>query len=126
MTTEALKTINARLSEAGINYHFARYNYGDGSPVYPYYVGTYSETDDGREDGSLGAALTISGWTRGDWIDLEHGKAAIRGLFPTTGYTAVLEQTGLAVTYARSQVIPTGDAELKRIDITLNVKEWSV
>lgn len=125
MTTEALKTINARLSEAGINYHFARYNYG-GSPVYPYYVGSYSETGDGQEDGSLGAALTISGWTRGDWIDLERGKAVIRGLFPTTGYTAVRERTGLAVTYARSQVIPTGDAELKRIDITLNVKEWSV
>lgn len=125
MTPQALSFINDRLSEAGLNYHLARYNYGDGSPVYPYFVGSYREADAVTEDGLQETTLTVSGWTRGPWVDLERDKNTIRYLFPTYGATAILGRSGVAVSYVRSQMIPTGDSELKRIDITLRVKEWS-
>ena len=59
MTPQALSYINGRLNGAGLNYHFARYNYGDGSPVYPYEVGTYSEADAVSEDGRQEATALI-------------------------------------------------------------------
>ena len=34
--------------------------------------------------------------------------------------------SAVAIFYATSLVVPTGDAELKRIQINLDVKEWSV
>ena len=125
MTPQALSFINDRLSAAGLNYHLARYNYGDGSPVYPYYVGTYRDGDAATEDGRQETTFTVTGWTRGAWMDLEQDKNKIRALFPTHGATAILKGSGVAVSYVRGQMIPTGDSELKRIDITLMVKEWS-
>lgn len=125
MTLEALAYINDRLTEADINYHFMRYNFGQGGPVYPYSVGTYNEEDDAAEDGGQSATFTVNTWTRGTWLELEQVKATIKALFPVTGRTAILEGSGLAVSYTRSQPIPTGDEELKRIEIILTVKEWS-
>ena len=125
MTPQALNYISGRLIEAGLNYHFARYNYGDGSPVYPYEVGTYNEADAVSEDGRQEAALTLSCWTRGAWLELEQVKAKIKTLFPVYGATEILDGSGMAVAYVRSQPIPTGDAELKRMDIILTVIEWS-
>lgn len=125
MTPQALAFINGRLNGAGLNYHFARYNYGDGAPVYPYEVGTYSESDAVSEDGRQEATFTLSCWTRGEWLELEQVKAKIKALFPVYGATEILDGSGVAVAYVRSQPIPTGDSELKRMDITLTVIEWS-
>lgn len=125
MTPQVLNYIKDRLIGAGLNYHFARYNYGDGSPVYPYHVGTYNEADAVSEDGRQEATLTISSWTRGTWLELEQAKAKIKALFPVYGVTAILDGSGVAIAYVRSQPIPTGDSELKRMDTTLNVIEWS-
>lgn len=126
MTLQALAYINDRLTEAGINYHFMRYNFGQGDPEYPYSVGSYSENDDAAEDGGQSATFTVNAWTRGTWMELERVKATIKALFPVTGATAILEDgSGLVVSYVRSQPIPTGDEELKRIEIILTVKEWS-
>lgn len=125
MTPQALAFINDRLNEAGLNYHFARYNYGDGLPDYPYMVGTYREDDARSEDGQQKTDFTISVWGRGEWLELEMVKSIIRSAFPVHGTTAILDGSGVAVSYMRAQPIPTGDTELKRMDITLSVKEWS-
>lgn len=125
MTEQSLEYIKNRLKEAGLNYHLARYYY-EGAPVYPYFVGTYKENDATTEDGLQETVFTINGWTRGFWMDLERAKAKVKALFPVTGDTAILDGSGLAVSYARSQQLPTGEEELKRIEITLSVKEWSV
>lgn len=125
MTPQALGYINSRLRAAGLNYHFVRYKYGNAGPVYPYYVGSYKENDAEAEDGGQEAAFTVTGWTRGEWLDLEQDKATIKSLFPAVGATAILAGSGVVVSYVRAQPIPTGDPELKRIDITLQVQEWS-
>ena len=127
MSMQALEYINNRLTEADINYHFARYIFSGDAPVYPYSVGTYNEQEAESEDGLQETTFTVSSWTRGEWLELEQTKAKIKALFPPAGgTTAILPGgTGVAVTYLRTQTIPTGDDELKRIDTTLNVQEWS-
>lgn len=126
MTPQALAYINGRLTGAGLNYHFMRYNFEDTErPVYPYSVGSYSEDDDAAEDGGQSATFTINTWTRRSWLDLEQVKATIKSVFPVTGTTAILEGSGVAVCYVRSQPIPTGDDDLKRMETILTVKEWS-
>lgn len=127
MTLQGLKFINDRLKDAGLNYHFDRYNYGNGSPVYPYHVGTYKEHDAESEDGGQKTTFTIHSWARGVRLDLENDKAKIREIFPLYGLRHVFSDgSGIVVSYGRSQPIPTGDTELKRMETTLNVKEWSV
>lgn len=127
MTPQALEYIKGRLNDAGLNYHFLRYNYGKGSPVYPYSVGTYYEREAETEDGMQDMAFTLNVWTRGEWSELEEYKAKVKALFPATGCTALLPGgSGVAVSYTSAQPIPTGDATLKRIEITLDIKEWSV
>jgi hypothetical protein len=69
----------------------------------------------------------LTGTTRGSWLELETVKETIRRIFPDTGRTAILENNfGIAVFYSNSKPVPTGDAELKRIQIELKVKEWRV
>lgn len=128
MTPTTLAYINKRLTEADINYHFVRYNTSEGSPlVYPYSVGEYNESEPTDESGQQKATFTVRTWTRGSWLELEQIKAKIKALFPPVGGdTAILpDGSGVAISYLRSQPIPTGDMELKRIDTTLDIKEWS-
>ena len=128
MSVDALAYINNRLTEADINYHFARYIIdADTGPVYPYSVGTYNEQEAESEDGLQETLFTVSSWTRGDWEELEQTRAKIKALFPSAGGTTAILPGGIgvAVSYLRTQTIPTGDDELKRIDTTLNVQEWS-
>lgn len=128
MTPQALAYIKGRLTDAGLNYHFGRYDFGHVSPVYPYYVGEYNEDVVEAEDGGQLTTLTLHAWARGAnaALELEQGKAKIRALFPPVGGDrAILEGSGVVVTYGRSQYIPTGESELKRLEIIITVKEWS-
>jgi len=128
MTPQALAYINDRLTDAGLNYHFGRYDYGKSSPAYPYHVGVYNEDDVEAEDGGQRTTLTIHSWARGAGaaMALEQDKAKIRALFPPIGGDRViLDGSGVVVTYGRSQYIPTGESELKRLETTINIKEWS-
>lgn len=128
MTQQALAYINRRLTDAGLNYHFGRYDYGEGSPVYPYHVGEYSEDPVESEDGGQLTTLTLHSWARGAnaALALEQDKAKIRALFPPVGGDrAILDGSGVVVAYGRSQYIPTEESELKRLETTIIVNEWS-
>lgn len=125
MTDESLKYISDTLESAGINYEFGEYT---SELQYPYFVGEYAETDVENEDGMQETALILSGFSRDSWLTLEKAKKTIKKLFPPIeGRTAILESgSGIAVFYARSNNIPTGDYQLKRLEINLTIKEWSV
>ena len=125
MTDESLKYISDTLESAGINYEFGEYT---SELQYPYFVGEYAETDVENEDGMQETALILSGFSRDSWLTLEKAKMTIKKLFPPIeGRTAILESgSGIAVFYARSNNIPTGDYQLKRLEINLTIKEWSV
>lgn len=122
MTKAVLKFINDTLENAGINYDFAVWKR---SIVYPYWVGEYADLGAENEDGMSESSFSINGWTRGEWLDLENVRETVESLF--SDCTTILENgSGVDISYSGAQIIPTGDEELKRMQINLNIKEWKV
>lgn len=126
MTTAALKTIADAMSALGLEYAFGVYA---GDPVvYPYFVGEYTETEPMTEDGRQDTTFLLTGFHRGTWLELEQAKERIENYFNrVSGKTVITDSgSGVAIFYANTLIVPTGDAELKRIQINLQVKEWKV
>ena len=125
MSKAVLKLISDAMQSLGIAYGFMEYN---GDPlVYPYFVGEYSEEEPTSEDGLQTTTFMITGFSRGSWLDLENAKEQIIKYFGTAGKTAILENgSGVAVFYNNTLVVPTEDADLKRIQINLTIKEWRI
>ena len=122
MSIEALKFINNKLVENGINYEFMQWT---NDVVYPYFVGEYQEAESLNEDGFQETTFILNGFSKGSWLNLEQAKEKIEKIF--SNVTAILPNgNGIAVFYSNSLVIPTGDAELKRIQINLAINEWKV
>ena len=125
MTNDARAMINTSMTELGLNYAFMRW---EGDIVYPYFVGEYQEVPSMREDGFEESVFILSGWTRGSWAELETAKEKIEKYFNRVSGKTVITDNGSAVAifYENSMVVPTGDMELKKIEIRLSVKEWKV
>ena len=125
MSISVLKIINDDMKSLGINYEFGVWN---SKAVYPYFVGEYQETPPLYEDGMQETTFILSGFSRGTWLELEETKDKIKNHYNKVGGRTVIVDNGSAVAifYASSLIIPTGDAELKKIQINLDVKEWSV
>ena len=122
MSIESLQYISEKLNEAGINYEFMQWT---NKVVYPYFVGEYQEAESLTEDGLQEATFILNGFSKGSWLELEQAKEKIEKVF---NFNAVIlpSGNGLTVFYSGSLVIPTGDAELKRIQINLAINEWKV
>lgn len=127
MSIAALKVISDAMHSLGINYDFPEW---DGQPAYPYFVGEYSEIPTVNEDGMQETSFLLNGFAREKeaWFALEEAKEKISAYFSKVGGHTVIADNGsaVAVFYSHSLVIPTGDAELKRIEVNLTIKEWSV
>lgn len=122
MSKGSLKIISENLTNAGINYEFGEWT---SDVIYPYFVGEYQETEPMTEDGLIESTFILTGFSRGSWLDLENAKEIIQRLF--SNFTIITESgSGLAIYYAGALIVPTGDAELKRIEIRLKVNEWMV
>ena len=122
MTIESLKFINKKLEENNINYEFMQWSK---DIVYPYFVGEYQEAESLNEDGLQESTFILTGFSKGSWLNLEQAKEKIEKIFNSV--TVILPSgNAMAVFYSGSLVVPTGDAELKRIQINLAIKEWKV
>ena len=124
MTEAGLKFVSDLMDSLSIPYDFMEWK--DKPPDDRYFVGEPLEVtmttmeEDGRED----TTFILRGFTRGKWELLTHDAQTIKKNLPQT---AILpDGTGIAVFYAGSTPVPTGDAELKSIKINLDIKEWSV
>jgi hypothetical protein len=126
MTKNALKIINNAMHHLGLEYGFVRYN--KKPIVYPYWVGEYQESPPISESGHSTSSFLFTGFHRGEWADLETQKERIENYFNKVSGKTVMAEDGSAVAifYANSLIVPTVDAELKRIQINLDVHEWSV
>ena len=90
-----------------------------------YFVGEYSETPTVTEDGYKESTLMLTGTTSGSWLELEQIRAKIESHFPAEyGLRESTDTGSVAFYYANSIPVPTGDANLKRIQINIQVKEW--
>ena len=125
MTKDVLKLISDGMEAISLNYAFMEWK---GEPVYPYFIGEYQEQPVTSEDGLQEADFILTGFTRGSWSDLETAKMKIEKYFNRiSGKTAIADSNNaVGVFYNNSSVVPTGDAELKKIEIHLDVKEWKV
>lgn len=126
MSKEVLKIVSDAMESLGIEYSFESYR--KKPVVYPYFVGEYTETESFTEDGLQESTVLLTGFSRGSWLDLEDTKESIENYFNrVSGKTVITESgSGVAIFYANSMIVPTGDAELKSIQINLSVKEWKV
>ena len=123
MSIAALKFISDNLDALSIPYELGVWS-SDPVPD-PYFVGEYNEPESAElEENGLQEIDFILTGTGTTWIGLENAKEIIEN---NISKTAILPNgNGIAVFYTGSLLIPTGDAELKRLQINLNIKEWRV
>nr|DAT94355.1 MAG TPA: hypothetical protein [Caudoviricetes sp.] len=126
MSKNLLKVVSDGMTELGLEYEFGEYT--KEPIVYPYFVGEYTEAEPMTEDGLQETAFMLSGFSRGTWLTLENAKAKIENYFNKVyGKTVMVDDgSAVAVFYGNSLIVPTGDEELKKIQINLQCKEWKV
>lgn len=126
MTIDALNLISNGMAEMGLEYGLGTYN--KTPVVYPYFVGEYQEFESTTEDGKQESTFMLNGFSRGDWLELVYAKEKIEKYFNRIWGRTVITDNGsaVAVFYSDSLIVPTGDMELKRVQINLKVMEWKV
>lgn len=123
MSISALKFISEKLERLKIPYAFEEWTTNEVPD--PYFVGEYNEVEstEREENGYQETTFILTGTGR-KWLGLEQAKEIIENNITET---AILPNgNGIAVFYSNSFPVPTGDAELKRIQINLTIKEWRV
>lgn len=123
--TEVLEYIRQEMALLGIPYEFMLWT----APVsYPYCVGEFSEIDPLTEDGLQEKIMILTLTTINEWLELLEIQEKLEENFPSEeGKTAILDDgSGIAVFYGTALPIPTGDANLKRLQVNLNIKLWKV
>lgn len=124
---EVLAFMNTELEKAGIPYEFLEWT----QPVaYPYFVGEYNEFEPTVESGEQEKTFILTGFCRGKdaRLKLEGMREKIETVFPALdGNIATLNSGSVvAIFYGNSFYVPTGEAELYKIQINLSIKLWKV
>lgn len=121
---EKLKFINEQMTAIAVPYEFGQWS----SPVqYPYFVGEITEEPTMTESGLEESTLLLTGFHRGNLIDLETIKEKIKKHFhPIWGLRGWTDNGAIVVFFDGCFYIPTGEADLKKIQINLKIKEWKV
>ena len=125
MSKAVLKAVKQGMAAIGMNYEYQEWT---DDLVYPYFTGEYQELEPLNEDGMQETSFILTGFTRGSYSDLEAAREKIEKKFnPISGYKVSTDDSVVAIFYALAlSNVPTGDAELKKIQINLTIKEWKV
>lgn len=116
--------INEQLTAIGIPYELGIWS---SAGTYPYWVGEFTEEPTMTEDGLQESTLLLTGTHRGLYTALEEQKEIIKAHFhPSDGLIGETDSGVIAVFFDGSFPVPTGEADLKRIQINLKIKEWKV
>ena len=120
-----LEFIGKQLNEVlSIPYRLGQWN----SVVeYPYSTGEITEESPTTEDGHETSELLITVFHRGKdaLLELEEVKEKIKKHFsPIYGLRDETENGTIVIFYNGSFFIPTGEADLKKIQINLSIHEW--
>lgn len=120
---DKLKFISRQMDLIGVPYEFGQWS---SAVTYPYFVGEQVSPEAfPAEDGSEESEIILTGFHRGKLIDLETVKNKIKRHFsPWTGLISKTDSGSIAVFFDGSFYIPTGEADLKKIQINLKIKEW--
>lgn len=117
-----LSVVKDELQNIGVPYEYMRWT----SPVNgAYFVGELSEFPRVTEDGAAEHTLLLTGTTRGMWLELENYRKLIEAHFPAFyGLRKATENGSVAIFYENTIPVPTGEDDLKRIQINLKIKTW--
>lgn len=121
MSEEVLAWVNKLLEETGINYEYGIWS---SYPVpYPYFVGEKDEDPPESEDGLQECVFMLTG-TGDSLLELERAKEKIRKL---DNKRAILDNgSGVALFYDGSYSVPIDEANMRRIQVNLKIKEWRI
>jgi hypothetical protein len=119
---DKLKFINEQLAGIAVNYEFGEWT---SRIAYPYWVGEITEEPTMTEDGSEQSTMILNGFHRGEFLSLETEKEKIKKHFhPVHGLRAKTDSGSIAVFFDGAFYVPTGEADLKRMQINIKIKEW--
>lgn len=120
---EKLKFINEQMTAIAVPYEFMQWT---SEITYPYFVGEITEEPTMTEDGLEESTMLLTGFSRGKFVDLETVKERIKSHFsPIYGLTGQTDSgSAIAVFFDGSFYVPTGEADLKKIQINLKLKLW--
>lgn len=117
-----LNIIKNELDSIGIPYEFMRWT---GEVQYPYWVGEYTETPTVTEDGFKEGTVILTGTNHYTWLELELMRSKIEKHFPNPyGLRRSTEDGAVVINYGNAFPVPTGEADLKRIQVNLEIKIW--
>ena len=119
---DKLKFINEQMDILSFPYEFGEWT---SAVKYPYFVGEITEEPSTTEDGFEESTMILTGFHRGKLIDLITNKEKIKKHFnPIYGLRASTDSGSIAVFFDGSINIPTGEADLEKLQINLKIKEW--
>ena len=110
------------MAAIGIPYEFGQWS---SAVVYPYFVGEITEEPITTEDGLEESTMILTGFHRGSLIDLERAKNKLKSHFSAVyGLREQTESGAIVAFFDGSFYLPSGEADLKKIQINLKIKEW--
>lgn len=122
MIETALGIAKDELNKIGVPYEFMRFTADAGDR---YWVGEYSETPTDTEDGYEEGTLILTGTTKGSWLALMQDRRKIKDHFPKSGeFRKHTDNGAVVIFYENSLPVPTGESDLKRIQVNLQIKAW--
>ena len=117
-----LAFINEQMGIIAVPYEFGEWS---SDIIYPYFVGEITELPTMTEDGFEESDFILTGFHRGAMIDLLTVKETIKKHFdPICGLRGETDSGAIAVFFDGFFPVPTGEADLKKIQINLKIKEW--
>lgn len=124
---EILKFIDVELERIGVPYELLEWT----QPItYPYFVGEYNEFEPVSESNEQEKTFILTGFCRGkdSRLKLEKMRELVeRNFHPVTSKIATLDSGSVvAIFYANAFYVQTGEAELYKMQINLNIKLWKV
>ena len=121
---QVLKLINEQMDILSIPYEFGEWTAT--TQTYPYFVGEVLSNETMlAEDGMTETNFILTGFHRGKAIQLETIKERIRKHFNAVSGLRVKTDSGAIVAlYDGSFYIPSGEADLKKIQINIKILEW--
>ena len=120
---EKLKFINEQMGQIDVPYEFGQWT---SDIVYPYFVGEITEEPTITEDGLEQSTMLLTGFSRENYLDMETINERIKSHFsPVHGLRGQTDSGhAVVVYYDGSFYVPTGEADLKKIQINLKIYEW--
>lgn len=124
---EVLNYISTELERVGVPYEFLEWTQ---TVTYPYFIGEYNEFEPTLESGECDKTFILTGFCRGKdaRLKLEEMRGKVESAFPAlTGNVATLNSGSVvAIFYGSAFYVPTGEAQLYKIQINLSIKLWKV